>query len=103
MRFLFHPLAEKEYESAFEYYLEISPDVAKSFVELVESGIKKVCEFPKTWPVVEEDIHRFLLHRFPFGIYYSIEKNHILILAIMHMSRHPNYWKNRRSSKSVGS
>ncbi len=51
---------------------------------------------PEAWPVIEEDIHRNLLHRFPFGIYYTIENdNSILIIAIMHMSRRPGYWKTR--------
>ncbi len=51
---------------------------------------------PESCPVVHEDIRRFFIHHFPFGIYYSIEKdNTILIIAIMHMSRKPDYWKNR--------
>jgi len=30
---------------------------------------------------------------FPYGVIYSIEQDEILILAAMHLRRHPDYWK----------
>lgn len=44
---------------------------------------------------MEDDIRRFLVRRFPYGILYTIEADHILILAIMHLSREPGYWRHR--------
>lgn len=32
---------------------------------------------------------------FPFGILYTIEADFILIVAVMHFSREPGYWKKR--------
>jgi toxin ParE1/3/4 len=37
--------------------------------------------------------------KFPYGILYTIEPDYILILAVMHCSRKPGYWKSRRSSQ----
>jgi len=34
--------------------------------------------------------------RFPYGVLYSIEPDRVYILAVMHLHRHPDYWKSRR-------
>jgi len=36
------------------------------------------------------------MRRFPFGIYYRIEQSHIVVLAVLHGSRHPRRWRERR-------
>jgi hypothetical protein len=36
-----------------------------------------------------------LTHVFPYGILYTIEAEFILIVAVMHGSRKPGYWKGR--------
>ncbi len=40
---------------------------------------------------------RNLTKRLPFGIIYQIkeEKSEVIIVAVMQLNRHPNYWKNR--------
>ncbi len=95
MRYIFHPAALQEYEEAAAYYGEISRELAVSFINSVEKGIETILESPKTWLFVEEDVRRHLIKRFPFGIYYTIEEDYILIMAVMHMSRRPGYWKKR--------
>ena len=95
MRYSFHPEALEEYLNAVSYYAKISTQLAESFIKSVESGINNICEHPKTWLIVEDDVRRCLINRFPFGIYYCIEDNIIVIYAVMHMSRHPDYWKKR--------
>jgi hypothetical protein len=45
--------------------------------------------------VMEEDVRRCLVNRFPYGVLYSIESTEIFILAVMHLRRDPDYWKKR--------
>ena len=54
---------------------------------------------PEAWQAVEEDVRRHLIKRFPFGIYYTIERDYISIVAVMHMSRRPGYWKSRLENR----
>jgi toxin ParE1/3/4 len=91
----FHPEALEEYLSAVSYYAGISRRLAESFIEAVENGIESIVTCPEAWQVVENDVRRHLIKRFPFGIYYGIEGNIVTIYAVMHMSRHPDYWQNR--------
>ncbi|WP_233787150.1 hypothetical protein [Dulcicalothrix desertica] len=46
--------------------------------------------------IIDEDVRRCMTRRFPYGILYTIEQHYILILAVMHCSREPGYWKSRR-------
>jgi toxin ParE1/3/4 len=97
MRFVFHPQALQEYKKATRYYSKISSQLLKSFIQSVESGIKKILEYPEGWQIVEDDVRRHLIKQFPFGIYYIIEGDYIHIMAVMHMNREPDYWKDRLS------
>jgi toxin ParE1/3/4 len=91
----FHPEALEEYLGAVTYYAVITPQLAESFINAVESGIDEILTYPGAWQIVEEDVRRYLIKRFPFGIYYCIEADLIVIYAVMHMSRDPEYWKGR--------
>ena len=95
MTYSFHPAALEEYLGAVEYYSNISQHLGEAFVNEVESGIERVLSHPKACQCIEGNVRRCLLRRFPFGIYYCIEDEEIVIYAVMHMSRRPDYWRDR--------
>jgi len=96
MRYYFHPEALQEYSEAIQYYSDISPSLTNAFIAQIENGIANILQFPQAWQLIEQDVRRCLIKRFPFGIYYTIEDNDsIIIQAIMHLCRKPDYWKDR--------
>lgn len=95
MNWDFHPEALDEYESAAIYYAEQDPDLQLRFIESIENAIARILEAPERWRVIDEDVRRCIAHVFPYGILYTIEHDLILILAVMHFSREPDYWKHR--------
>ena len=95
MRHEFHPEALEEYEQAALYYAERDPQLARRFIEAVEEAIQQILESPTRWRVIDADVRRFLTRIFPFGVLYTIEPDFVLIVAIMHCSREPGYWKQR--------
>ena len=95
MRVIYHPGAEAEAIEAALYYEERVPLLGAEFLVEFDRAIIAVQHSPKTWRVIEHDIRRYLLPRFPFGIYYRIRADHIRILAVKHHSRHPEYWRGR--------
>lgn len=95
MKHSLHPEALEEYLGAVAYYAKIRPRLAESFVNAIESGIEEILTYPSAWQIVEDNVRRYLIKRFPFGIYYCIETDHIMIYAVMHMSRKPHFWKDR--------
>ncbi len=100
MIYRFHPEAAEELLEACTHYSKISSDLAHAFYTRFENGIEKILAGPRVWPVVEAEVHRFLLHRFPYGIYYVLldEGSVVFVVAVMHMSREPGYWRDRLKS-----
>jgi len=95
MNFSFHPEAELEFTEAIDYYEEKEIGLGYDFAVEVYSAIERIAATPEAWPVIEEDIRRSLVRRFPYGILYSENKEEIFIVAVMHLHRDPEYWKHR--------
>lgn len=91
MTFSFHPEAEVEFTEAMDYYKGCEPGLGYDFSIEVFTSIQNIVNYPTAWPVIEEDVRRCLVNRFPYGIIYSIEQDGVF----MHLRRHPDYWKKR--------
>ena len=93
----FHPEAAEEFLEACVHYTDISPELGRAFYASVEAGIEKILARPRTWPVIEDGVRRFMVQRFPYGLYYTLvdEGEVVLVVAVMHMRRRPGYWRHR--------
>ncbi|MBN1102838.1 MAG: type II toxin-antitoxin system RelE/ParE family toxin [Deltaproteobacteria bacterium] len=79
MKHSFHPEALEEYLGAVSYYADISTRLAESFLRAFKTGINDILDYPQAYQIVEEDVRRHLVKRFPFGIYYCVEGELIMI------------------------
>jgi plasmid stabilization system protein ParE len=95
MTFSFHPEAEKELILAIDFYEEKEKGLGRDFALEIYSTVERILTYPDAWPIVEEDIRRSLVKRFPFGVLYSKLEEEIVIMAVMHLNREPEYWKTR--------
>ena len=69
--------------------------VALRFIASVEDAISRVLDAPTRWRVNDEDVRRCLIRVFPYAVLFTIEAAFLLIVAVMHCSREPNYWRLR--------
>jgi len=95
MKYSFHETAEKEFFNAVEYYEECQSGLGLRFSEEVYATIKRICEHPSAWTEIDKRTRRCLTNKFPYGILYRITENEIRIMAVMHLHRKPDYWKDR--------
>jgi plasmid stabilization system protein ParE len=95
MTFRLHKAARREVAETIEYYDAVRVGLGADFAREVERGIDQVLEHPNTWQRVEFGLRRYRLHRFPYGLVYQVDKEQILIVAVMHLSRDPGYWTDR--------
>lgn len=96
MRYVFHPEALSEYAEAVQYYTEQRVEIAQVFINAIEDTVYRIRESPARYPAIDEDVRRCMARKFPYGVLYTIEQDYILIVAIMHCSREPGYWRSRK-------
>ncbi|MFP4423319.1 MAG: type II toxin-antitoxin system RelE/ParE family toxin [Desulfococcaceae bacterium] len=92
---IFDPEARAEFLEAVRYYESQKPGLGFRFRNMTEEGIKKVAENPFLFRVIQPPFRRYLLHIFPYSIIYSIEPDHLRIIAVSHNKRKPGYWWDR--------
>lgn len=98
MNFAFHPEALAEFEDAALYYAQKQPGLELRFIASVEACIQRITQRPSSYPALEQDIRRCLTRVFPYAVLYTVEPEFILIVAVMHCHRKPNYWRERIAS-----
>jgi len=91
----FLPEANQEMLEAACHYEFLSPGLGDDYLAEVEHAVHSIALSPQTWPILESDLRRRLIIRFPFGILYRIEPDKILIVAVAHLRKKPGYWKKR--------
>ena len=89
------PEAEEDLDDAALWYEGHRRGLGGEFLDEVQRVIGLIEENPQSYPLVHEEIYRALLRRFPFGIFYLVDGETAVVLAIIHASRDPNSWKTR--------
>ena len=98
MRVIFTRIARQELEDAIRYYeLEYS-GLGIRFKEEVRKAALRIAAHPQAWSRERGDVRKCLLHKFPYKLMYSVEKDHILIIAVAHQHRKPDFWVGRRET-----
>jgi len=88
--------AQEDLDNAFQWYEEQDLGLGKEFIRCVDAKIANLNRHPLHHPVVQNDrVHRTLVNRFPFSIYFVNEEELITIFAILHQRRSPEFWKSR--------
>ncbi|MBI5603539.1 MAG: type II toxin-antitoxin system RelE/ParE family toxin [Deltaproteobacteria bacterium] len=92
---VFRPEAESELIEAYEWYEGRQLGLGNDFLLCVEAALSSLQRNPALYPVVSKQVRRALIHRFPFGIYYLIDPERVVIISVFHARRDPNQWKSR--------
>ncbi|MBU2621635.1 MAG: type II toxin-antitoxin system RelE/ParE family toxin [Proteobacteria bacterium] len=95
MKVIFSKYAKQELDDATQYYEIEYRGLGKRFREEVRKAAKRISGYPKAWSVERGDVRKCILHKFPYKLLYSIEINHIFIIAVAHQHRKPDYWVER--------
>jgi len=95
MKFYFHPHADAELDEAIRYYEKCQIGLGLDMAEEVHSAIRRVSEYPEAWSTMSKNTRRCLVNRFPYGVIFQFKSGVLRIIAIAHLNRRPNYWKDR--------
>jgi plasmid stabilization system protein ParE len=95
MKVEFLSAAEDELTDAVSYYNEQGEGLGYEFAGEIKQTIARILRFPDAWVQISPRTRRCRTKRFPYGIVYQIRGNTVLIVAVMHLRRHPDTWKSR--------
>lgn len=95
MRVIFSPEAKREFEEAEGYYEQQQPGLGSRFRAEVRAALPLVWAWPLACPVESGEIRRLTLSRFPYKLLYSVESDHVYVIAVAHQHRRPDYWTGR--------
>jgi plasmid stabilization system protein ParE len=87
--------AKAEFYKAEQWYADIGVHLSERFVEAIENAVQLIAEYPLRSPVVYRERRRAGVQRFPFGLFYQIEADRILLIACFHGKRNPRQWQRR--------
>lgn len=95
MRIRFLAAARKEFSEAVSYYDSTEPNLGDEFADEVWETISRIVSHPSAWQQLSLRTRRCLTNRFPYAVIYRAGPKSILIIAIMHLRRHPDSWRGR--------
>ncbi len=95
MNVIFLEEAEQEFLEAALYYENQAKGLGERLMTDVYQAIEDIISFPENAQKLTKDVRRKLLKRYPFGVLYRIDKEVIVIVAVMNLKRKPFYWLNR--------
>jgi len=96
MRLIYHQAAEAELIGAARFYETRVRGLGREFLAEFERGVEAILEAPERCRIVSGDLRRYLMPRFPYGLYYRVEGDVVRLLVVKHHSQHPDYGMGRR-------
>jgi toxin ParE1/3/4 len=95
VRVRYLPPARDEFLAALEFYEREAPGLGAEFDEELSDLERRLVEHPNSGAPFRHGLRRALLSSFPFAVIYRVMHDEILIVAVVHHSRRPEYWKDR--------
>ena len=99
MRILLEAAARSEMWAAAQFYDDCREGLGVEFLDAVDEAIAKIKFRPLIGSPMTHQFRRVYLHRFPYALVYSVEEDVAFVAAVMHLKRHPEYWKGRGSHR----
>jgi len=90
------PKAQTDIREAARWYEDREPGLGLRFLREIRTSLQHINDNPLRFPIIEEDVRRALLHKFPYSIYFVNEPDALAIIAVLHQHRRPGGWNTRR-------
>lgn len=88
--------AETEFYDIVDYYKQFDRSLSRDFIHEIEDAVQRIIKFPKAGHPYLHQTKRIFLKQFPYSIVYKIFAGELIVVfAIMHEKRKPDYWEKR--------
>jgi toxin ParE1/3/4 len=95
-RLVAQPRADLDVVAAYQWYESERVGLGMEFLDQLSAAYDRIAEDPLRYQDLESGIRRVLFRRFPYAVYFAIEADLVVVLAVLHVSRDPAEWQRRR-------
>jgi plasmid stabilization system protein ParE len=88
-------VAESDIQMAFNRFEDFGEGLGLKFLQELEVAYQYIRRHPRIGRLYANNRRRFLVPNFPFGIFYSIEGNRIVISAVLDLRQDPDSIRER--------
>jgi plasmid stabilization system protein ParE len=89
------PEAEDDLTRIHAWYEQQRAGLGSGFILSFEALIAEIRRRPTSFPLVHQQVRRGLTRRFPYAVYFTVNPEHVSVLAVIHGARHPTRWQDR--------
>lgn len=91
----YHSGARADFDESFDWYHKRSVGAAIGFASAVDAAIDEIVADPGRFPVTNRGCRYCSLRRYPFRVVFREEPERLVVVAISHAKRRPQYWRGR--------
>ncbi len=88
--------ARRDIASAIKWYDSERPGLGAEFLTDVDTTLRRIRESPLMFPEVVPQTRRALLARFPYGVFFMLGAEDLVVLTVSHLHRNPESWRSRK-------
>ncbi len=92
---VFRRQARRELDEAGDWFEKERTGLGLEFFVEIERVLNRIASNPEQFPILFRYTRKAVARRFPYCIYFRINNQHIVVLAVFHSSRNPAMWQNR--------
>jgi len=89
------PAVEADVEAAFDWYEGEELGLGFEFLEELRAAYHRILNHPFGYQDLRSGIRRALTRRFPCAVYFSVEGETIVVVAVLSTARDPAEWQLR--------
>lgn len=92
---VFEPEVEADVDEAYQWYEQRGRGLGEDFLAAVRTTLDRIQLNPELHAVIYRELRRALVRRFPYAVYYRVERERIAVVAVHHGKRDPRRWQSR--------
>lgn len=95
MNFRFLASAQAELLETISYYSASNGALGLRFEQAVANAVRGAVAHPERGAPRSRNTRRWLVKWFPFGVIYRASEHEVLVVAVAHQRKQPEYWSRR--------
>jgi plasmid stabilization system protein ParE len=91
----FKPEVFNDIKVAYDWYESQRTGLGEDFLLTLEASYSEITRAPEMYQPIYQTIRRKLLRRFPYGLFFVLKNDMVIVIAVMHTRRKPSDWSKR--------